>query len=127
MIFIMRLRVRLPNNDDQNWLRRWWDNFSGTSNSASTAPEFDKRWSEHAGARYIQRGRNCVCCSGKWCSSYVFDVWMKRRLTTIVIEVCETEAENKGRSRDQRVTESERYSRAVTELTKRIESGSLEV
>ena len=124
MIFIMRLRVRLPNKNDRGWLRRWWDSLTGSS--GSLAPEFDKRWIEHAGARYIQRGRNCVCCSGTWSSSYVFDVWMKQKLTTVLIEVCETEVEKKGRSRDQRVTEAERFSRAVTELTKRIDSGSLE-
>ncbi len=122
----MRLRVRLSNNDDRGWLRRWWESLTGAEVSSAQSPEFDKRWIEHAGARYIQRGRNCICCSGTWSSSYVFDVWMKHKLTTVVIDVCETEVENKGRSRDQRVTESERYSRAVTELTKRIESGSLE-
>lgn len=122
----MRLRVRLSNNDDRSWLRRWWDDLTGAAVASPDSPEFDKRWIEHAGARYIQRGRNCILCSGKWSSSYVFDVWMKRKMTTVTIDVCETEAENKGRSRDQRVTESERYSRAVTELTKRIETGSLE-
>lgn len=121
----MRLRVRLPNNDDRGWLRRWWESLTGAGVVPSQSPEFDKRWIEHAGARYIQRGRNCICCSGTWSSSYVFDVWMKSKLTTVQIDVCETEVERKGRSRDQRVTEAERYSRAVTELTKRIDSGSL--
>ncbi|MBM3757920.1 MAG: hypothetical protein FJW38_28545 [Acidobacteria bacterium] len=121
----MRLRVRLTNKDDRSWFRRWWDNLTGAPDPSVDPPAFDKRWIEHAGARYIQRGRNCVCSSGRWCSSYVFDVWMKSELSTVVIEVCEMEAENKGRSRDQRVTESERYSRAVTELTKRIDGGSL--
>jgi len=122
----MRLRVRLSNNDGRGWLRRWWDSLTGGGSSSAQQPQFDKRWIEHAGARYIQRGRNCICCSGAWSSYYVFEVWMKSKLTTVVIDVCETEVENKGRSRDQRVTEAERYSRAVTELTKRIDSGSLE-
>lgn len=121
----MRLRVRLPNNDDRGWLRRWWESLTGAGASPCDSPEFDKRWIEHAGARYIQRGRNCICCSGTWSSSYLFDVWMKGKMTAVQIDVCETEVERKGRSRDQRVTESERYSRAVTELTKRIDSGSL--
>ncbi len=122
----MRLRVRLSNNDDRGWLRRWWESLTGAEASSAQSPQFDKRWIEHAGARYIQRGRNCICCSGTWSRSYVFEVWMKGKMTTVLIDVCETEVENKGRSRDQRVTESERYSRAVTELTKRIDSGSLE-
>jgi len=131
MIFIMRLRVRVPESEtetpvNRGFLSRCWDWLQGATPAAAAppaapAPEpvLDKRWLTLGEYKYFQRGRTCRF-AGCWRSDYWFDVLKGGAIQSVRV----TLPERLTGGRDGRVTEAERLRAVMATLEAALASGA---
>lgn len=129
----MRLRVRVPNEEEKDsgrhWLLRWWFGESeeaepavGGEAGADSTTRTDRRWATVCGVKYLQRGRLCVREAASWRFDYLFDVLSNRQLRQVRISLPEPSVAEWEKQHNRRMTEGQRWRLVMTALEKALQS-----